>query len=220
MSYMSGLKMRELLCGNLTRIRNVVRFSNSTRIKDESVAEHSYFAAYYSLILGRMLESVTAIEIDYGLLLTRALLHDLDEAISGDFVRHFKYVDPELHKKLDEASGKLMQKEAFTGIFTGKFICDNEFKITDDLYQHWKCAKSSDVEGDIVAFADFLSVLSYVMNEIDCGNKRLITQLDDMYEYAESFRKRTLFRQQQEASEWLNQVMVLLNEYLGGRDER
>lgn len=220
MSYISGLKMKELLCGKLTRIRNVIRFSNSTRIKDESVAEHSYFAAYYALILAKMLEASTGVKIDYGTLLTRVLLHDLDEAISGDFVRHFKYVDPELHKKLDEASGELMKKEAFTGIFTAKFVCEDEFKTTDDLYMNWKSAKNDDAEGDIVAFADFLSVLSYVMNEIDCGNRRLISQLDDMYEYAASFRNRKLFRKYDEVSEWLSQVMVILNEYLGGRDAR
>ena len=66
-----------------------------------------------------------------------------------------------------------------------------------------------------MAFADFLSVLSYVMNEIDCGNRKLITQLDDMYDYAQSFRLRMIFRHYEEPKMWLAQVMSILNKYIG-----
>lgn len=203
---MMNLDLKELLAGNLSRIRNVVRFSNSTRIKDESVAEHSYFTAYYALVLGHVLSNVEGVSVDFGTMLTGALVHDIDEAVSGDFIRHFKYQDPELHKRLDDASSKLME---------GAFSSTSE-ALTGPLYAGWKSAKQdSTVEGDLVAFADFLSVLSYVMNEIDCGNRKLIEQLDDMYEYAQSFYDRMIFRHYGEPKLWLSQVAVLLNTYIG-----
>lgn len=213
----SILKIKNMLNGDLSRIRNVIRFSNSTKIKDESVAEHSYFAAYYALILAHALQQTEVVAIDYGKMLARALLHDLDESISGDFIRHFKYTDPELHSMLDEASRKLMKQEAFLDLFTAKYACTEDGKgLIKQLYTYWNDAKLSGIEGDIVAFADFLSVLSYVMNEIDCGNHKLIQQLDDMYEYAESFNKRGIFQDYEEPKRWLQQVMFILNEYIGG----
>lgn len=203
---MTNLNLKELLAGNLSRIRNVVRFSNSTRIKDESVAEHSYFTAYYALVLGHVLSNVEGVNVDFGTMLTGAIVHDIDEAVSGDFIRHFKYQDPELHKRLDDASSKLME---------GAFSSTSE-ALTEPLYTGWRSAKQeSTVEGDLVAFADFLSVLSYVMNEIDCGNRKLIEQLDDMYEYARSFYDRMIFRHYGEPKLWLSQVASLLNAYIG-----
>ena len=182
-----NINLAEMLGGNLSRVRNVIRFSNSPRIKDESVAEHSFFAAYYSLVLGHVLQAYEDVNVDFGLLLSRALVHDLDESITGDFVRHFKYEDPDLHERLDDASSCLMSC-AFDS------TCED---ISNVLHELWKTAKApSTVEGDLMAFADFLSVLSYVMNEIDCGNRKLIQQLDDMYTYAGSFRERMIFRQE------------------------
>lgn len=203
---MMKLNLMEMLGGNLSRVRNVIRFSNSTRIKDESVAEHSFFAAYYSLVLGHVLQTCEDVTLDFGVLLSRALVHDLDESITGDFVRHFKYEDPELHERLDHASSCLMSC-AFDS------TC---YDISNVLHELWKTAKTpSTIEGDIMAFADFLSVLSYVMNEIDCGNRKLIMQLDDMYAYAKSFRERMIFRHYEEPKMWLAQVMSILNKYIG-----
>lgn len=199
------IDMNEMLGGSLSRVRNVIRFSNSTRIKDESVAEHTYFAAYYALILAHELSAKEDVKIDMGLLLTRALVHDLDEAVTGDFIRHFKYQDEELHEKLDKASDEIM-KVAF----------DSTSDSLSGLHHEWKSSKAPNtVEGDLMAFADFLSVLSYVMNEIDCGNRKLITQLDDMYEYAKSFHDRMIFRHYKEPKVWMAHVISILNKYIG-----
>lgn len=209
-----NINLAEMLGGNLSRVRNVIRFSNSTRIKDESVAEHSFFAAYYSLILGHALNAFEGVEVDFGLLLSRALVHDLDESITGDFIRHFKYSDHILHDRLDDASAVLMS-HAFDATFYDAVIA-KQGVLSNYLLDLWKTSKApSTVEGDIMAFADFLSVLSYVMNEIDCGNKKLVTQLDDMYEYLNSFRERMIFRHYEEPKMWLAQAVSLLNKYIG-----
>lgn len=206
------LNLPELLDGELTKIRNVIRFSNSTRIKDESVAEHSYFTAYYALVLAASLVTVEKVEINMSKILASAILHDIDEAKSGDFVRHFKYSDPELKAHIEAATDNLMQGcmySLFSDTRKGEASVPAGY-----LHRCWKEAKQDDtIEGDIVAFADFLSVLSYVMNEIDCGNTKLVRQLDDMHEYVESFYARKIFKEYKEPINWLFQVMSLLNKY-------
>lgn len=211
MSYngFSMLNMKELLDGDLSRLRNVIRFSNSTRIKDESVAEHSYFTAYYSLALAFALIVEEGIIIDMGTLLSGAILHDVDEAKSGDFVRHFKYMTPEFKRHIEMATSKLMLG-AFDPLYTK--MDEEDHEPANSMHYLWRNAKQDTIEGDIVAFADFLSVLSYVMNEIDCGNKKLLRQLDDMHEYAESFYKRK-FIKYKEVKSWMFQVMAILNKY-------
>lgn len=201
------LNLTEMLDGELTKLRNVVRFSNSTRIKDESVAEHSYFTAYYAMMLARALSVKEGVKIDMGKVLEAALLHDIDEAMSGDFVRHFKYMDADLKSHIETATEKLMQHA-----FEPMFMCDNTY-LSQKLNHIWKTAKDvSTLEGDIVAFADFLSVLSYVMNEIDCGNLKLVRQLDDMQEYANSFYKRK-FIAYEEVLSWMAHVRNILQRY-------
>lgn len=213
MSYngMCMLRLQELLDGDLARIRNVIRFSNSTRIKDESVAEHTYFTAYYALVLAMTLIVEEGVHIDMGTLLTSAILHDMDESKSGDFVRHFKYMDFDIKRHIEDASDKIM-RNAFDPIFVKERLNMRENEPAHSLHYLWKYAKEDTLEGDIVAFADFLSVLSYVMNELDCGNKKLLRQLDDMHEYAHSFYKRK-FVKYEEVKAWLYQVMAILNKY-------
>lgn len=206
------LNMKEMLDGDLARIRNVIRFSNSTRIKNESVAEHSFFTAYYSLILALTLIVEEHVNIDLGEMLACAILHDLDEAKSGDFVRHFKYMNPEIKQHIEDATTEIM-KQAFLPMFTKERATQYHDEPANTLQQLWKYAKNPNtLEGDIVAFADFLSVLSYVMNELDSGNVKLLRQLDDMYEYARSFNKRN-FIKYEEVKAWLCQVFSILNQY-------
>lgn len=214
MSYrgLSLLNLKELLDGDMSRIRNVVRFSNSTRIKDESVAEHSFFTVYYSMVLAHTLMTEEGVSIDMGRLLSGAILHDVDEAKSGDFVRHFKYMDKDLKKHIEDATFKIMQR-AFEPLFDRNRSAEYNNEPSNTFQRLWASAKDPEtLEGDIVAFADFLSVLSYVMNEIDCGNEKLIRQLDDMYEYAESFYQRDFYKYK-EVKAWLVQVLSILNKY-------
>lgn len=205
------LNMTELLDGEFTKIRNVIRFSNSTRIKDESVAEHSYFTSYYALVLTTAFMTAEKVELSLGKILSRAILHDVDESKSGDFVRHFKYFDPQLKKHIEATTEKLMEDSTlklFSSTRKGEATVP-----AGALHSAWKVAKDDTPEGDIVAFADFLSVLSYVMNELDCGNRKLLRQLDDMHEYAESFYQRGIFKTYKEPLNWLFQVMAILNKY-------
>ena len=121
-------------------------------------------------------------------------------------------MDTDIKRHIEDASDRIM-RNAFDPIFVKERMVLREGEPSHSLHYLWKNAKDPDtIEGDIVAFADFLSVLSYVMNELDCGNKKLLRQLDDMYEYAHSFYKRK-FVKYEEVKNWLFQVMSILNSY-------
>ena len=99
----SDLLLKELLLGSLSRLKNIVRFSNSHKIIHESVAEHSFSTAVYALVLGEELRR-GGLEINVELAVKRALLHDIEESCSGDYIRTFKHSDPDLMKAIDKAS--------------------------------------------------------------------------------------------------------------------
>ena len=204
--------MKELLDGDLTRVRNVVRFSNCNRIKNESVAEHSYFTAYFSLILGMALVVEEGVCVDMGELLSSAILHDIEECRSGDFVRSFKYTTVDMKRNIEDCATKYMQT-AFNPLFSKELSVLREEEPSHSLNYLWKNAKETySIERDIVAFADFLSMISYVINEINYGNTKICGQLEDMASYVESFYKRN-FSKYNEVQHWLQQVKCILIEY-------
>lgn len=162
------LDMRALLTGSVRRVSHTTRFSGTPTLRPESVAEHHYVTAQYAMLIGlEMIQLGGAVNM--GKLLTRALVHDLDEALMPDLPRPVKYSDPELttvwHKLAHNAVVKL---EAELGVL-----------ISD----YWYEAKERSLEGDILAVADMLSVIGYVIEEIRLGNSYMKEVLENSTKY-------------------------------------
>lgn len=173
-----SVNLKSLLLGSSSRLRNIVRFSNSHRIQDESVAEHSFGTALYCLVIGEELRQ-GGLQIDVELSVKRALVHDVEESHSGDFIRTFKHSDPVLAKAIDEAAERF-SKKIFEEMAPPK--------SADVLYELWKKAKDRTLEGMLVELSDFLSVVSYVLREAQMGNRALLDEnADSMGEYANKF---------------------------------
>ena len=224
----------KLLVGTANRIRNVVRFSNSTRIKDENVAEHSYYCVFYAYILGTYLNRMVATRdgipfdsepckpfLNMEAVLSKALLHDMDEAVTGDFVRSFKNSDASLQHMIEQHAFKGLMP-LFLELFRGmakeylKTPITKPTSIRTSLLLRWTSeainAKDDSYEGQLVAFVDMLSVLSYVINEVRCGNQVIKDHLMSLREYISSFRNYTLFQNEPYAKAWLDQLPALLGE--------
>lgn len=180
-----NLDMRELLNGDVVRLRYVFRYSTSRVSHPESVAEHMYFVGFYALAISDWVQSHTSLEVNTGELLRRALIHDLEEARSGDFPRPFKHSDKKLKRMLDEASEHALEQliwrlmPAHTG----------EDKFSNEEWMHtWRTSKDNSYEGRILEFCDFLSVLSFFIEEGAASSNRLIARhLGDMYSYFARF---------------------------------
>ena len=169
--------MEQLLLGPVSRLKNIVRFSNSHKHQTESVAEHSYSTALYALVLGEELRR-GGLEIDVELAVKRALLHDVEESHSGDFIRTFKHSDPALVAAIEKASRNFAEK-IFRGLSPKGWL---------PLFQLWENAKDKSLEGQLVEFADFLSVVSYILREGRMGNRALVREhAESLGDYANRF---------------------------------
>ena len=169
------LNLRELCFGETTRLRNIRRFSPAPVLHPENVAEHTFYTAWYAMLIGMQLPGV-----NMGVLLEKALLHDIDEIMSGDIIRTFHRdggpTERQIHKRALD-----MVDSLFKRLQPSKGLASRTVRL-------WDTAKNKKtLEGRIVAYADFLSVVSYVCQEVECGNVRILDHVSDIAAYGSSF---------------------------------
>lgn len=159
----------------------VIRFSNQMRIKDESVAEHTFHTALYAMILAD-LEISMGNRVDVEKLLRACLLHDLEESMTGDILHGFKYSNPDLLKNV-----KKMGEEFY------KNIVDNlPGDMPDNYIEIWKGAKGDDIEGRILEAADKIEALVYSIEEYSLGNKNFKEKIDGIMKILEGIDLKSL----------------------------
>jgi 5'-deoxynucleotidase len=138
-----------------SRLSAIQRYSQIRLVNPESVLEHTGFVALTCYIFGVILQT-EGHQIDQAHLMGRALIHDIEEVITGDIPRPTKYSTHEIRK-------------VFEGLASASIM-----KVLDDLEVHkgvtrrisydWHNAKSGR-EGLIVAIADRLAVVYKVWQE-------------------------------------------------------
>lgn len=152
-----SLNIRTMLQGTIVRMRYVHRWSTSRVHFPENVAEHTFFVAFYSLMICQWLKRTQRLNVDVGDVLTRAILHDVEEARSGDIHRPFKYSSPGLTEALQKAS-VVAASQVFEGMFSSDFDCQTMANWANN-------SKDATTAGCVVRFADFLGVLSFILQE-------------------------------------------------------
>lgn len=85
----------------VSRMSGIQRFSMLKMCHPENVLEHTGMVCIFCYIFTDYLNQVTP-DIDVGKVLTRAVVHDWDETISGDVPRPTKYFSKELRKAMTE----------------------------------------------------------------------------------------------------------------------
>jgi 5'-deoxynucleotidase YfbR-like HD superfamily hydrolase len=166
------LNMQEMLTGKARTVAHVTRFAGIPLHRTENVAEHSYMTAQYAMFIG--LECIRlGGAVDMGKLLTRALVHDLDEAIMVDLPRPLKYRDPVLLARWQD-----MSREA---------VLQMEMALGVPFFVAWSRAKDHSLEGRILALADLISVTSYVIEELRFGNSFMLPVLKGNIDYLMEF---------------------------------
>ena len=146
----------------------VIRFSAKTRIKDESVAEHSFHVALYSMLLAD-LEEKFGNKVDKEKLLKASLLHDLEECMTDDIIFDFKHGDKKLSKEIKRMG--LLFYEKLIGN-----LPDHMTKEYIDLWSNGKNPRT--IEGKILHASDRLEALMYSLEEFQLGNKQFKQVID------------------------------------------
>lgn len=172
---MSFQFVAELIKSPLHRASYVTRYSTRPVTHSENIAEHAYYVTMYAFLIAYEIQET---RISMGHLLSKALFHDVDECVTGDFQRQFKYSDPDLPGIIHRAAMKLVPK-MFDGFIGGSYV-----------YEHWCKAKDDSIEGDIIVIADFLAVVTYIFRELNFGNQAIADILDECIRYGDSIRPR------------------------------
>ena len=178
------LDLQQLLTGDPNRLRYITRYSTSLVLHRENVAEHSYYVAFYAMVLCHWVYVNTELDndnINLGRVLQKCLLHDLDESRTGDFQRPFKYSNKDLKAVLDTAA-KHEFRQAVLPLFTR-----DEGLYADLLTSWWVEAKDSTYEGRIISLADYLCVLSHLMGEVGAANHTVMQNYITLRDYAKTF---------------------------------
>ena len=165
---------REVLLGMVSRLRFVYRFSTCRTSRRESIAEHSYYTALYVMFICDWLGDPQLMAEA----LPKALMHDMEEARTGDIPRPFKYLSRELKENLD-AAGLIAYNEVMGGVTHDK----DYLKI---ITYRWLESKTG-MSGRVVAFADYMSCLSHVAQELEAHNFAMLEHTKGIKEYGETF---------------------------------
>ena len=136
---------------SIYRLKSLIRFNTSSRLKDESVAEHSFFVAIYSLLIATEVSKFSTISIEK--VLTMALIHDVPEINLSDIPHDVK-------KRLNVYD--ILERLELESFSSTKFR---------DIFKELSEKKS--LESQIVHYADILSVKVYTLSEISLGNTTL-----------------------------------------------
>jgi len=151
------------------QLSSITRYSQSILSKPENVLEHTGFVALLCMFIADEIDSQQTLMnqdtrtqipiVDRGLLLQKALVHDIDEVMTGDIARPTKYHNERIKEELDN------------------FAADSANNISGEcgvkFYHYWNEAKSGP-EGEIVSLCDALSVLHKAHDEVVMrGNKTM-----------------------------------------------
>lgn len=209
------LNLKELLTGDPNRLRYVQRYSTCRVVHPDNVAEHMYYVTFYATMLARDIEFQQGREkFDYRKLMLRCVIHDLDEAVTGDVPRMFKHSTESTRQALHDGA-----KHMVTSLFAQLFL-SNSTRITTTrdvlfdyvaLLEHWETAKDNSYEGCLLELADFLSVLSFLVEERQTYNTSLQPHVESMLVYFKRFDHPDY----NFLRPYLDQVATLMTEHFG-----
>jgi len=173
---MSKQKINEYI-EKIYTLRELKRYNNSSRIKDESVAEHTAFVALIVLKLHEFYD------FDLGIALSMAISHDLSEIYITDIPYNVKQSYPLLKQTIQDIEYEVIRKNFSKNIFN----CFLDF------------SKQQTNEAKIVNLADKLSVLQFTQTEVSLGNSGKIKdiyietkkQLNSLYNSVKNIRRKT-----------------------------
>lgn len=161
----------------LNRLNAINRYNTHQRIKDETVASHSFFVSLFVKMINQNLdfknETVPTIinEIERKSLML-AIVHDVSETVTNDITYDAKKAMPEVGSLLDRYDSKYLEE-----------FFPQEWNM---VYGYNKNSYTSKVARDIVKLADILSVVQYLDNEVNLGNQTMRSPLFDSIERVKS----------------------------------
>lgn len=162
------LKRTQALC-------YIERCSNTPHIRSYSVAQHSYYVALYAMLFAdlendRVREEGERLfgKKDYYPLydtfevIKKALIHDLEESVTGDILYPVHNENIDFKKLLIQVREKCVDEEVFREL---------PKNIRKYYIRLWRTSKDGTKEGVLVACMDKFEILMFAIQELDMGNQ-------------------------------------------------
>lgn len=148
-------KLQEYL-SNVYQLKNVIRYNTRPILKQESVAEHSFYVALFALKICDDYNINENIKKDA---VIKSLLHDMPEIELNDITHNVK---------------EKLRLRPFLKAY------EDEYYKTHYSQYYELMSTSHDLTSTIVVLADAWSVFQYVNNEMSLGNKsKQIEEIDN-----------------------------------------
>lgn len=154
-----GHDIREFIHGSRD-LMHVRRFTTVRGFQDESVAEHSYYAALYAMVICD-LERLEGRRVDVAEVLRRCLIHDLDEARVSDIPRPIKHANPKVRSTIRKISEQVYHE----------LISPLPEPVQKEYLRLWRESPSYEVK--VKKAADLLEALAWAVEESAMGNMRV-----------------------------------------------
>lgn len=161
--------MKKFIDEVLIPLHHTERFGPYPTTDSKSIAAHSFDVALLSYLFAVEIE-----DADEDLVLRRALVHDLEEAETGDIPRFVKHNNSELKSKLEAVEADIVSSQL------------ELLEESGTLAEDWKNAKEDSLEGQIVKSADIICAILDYHTEAQLGNELLggYADIDDGIEDA------------------------------------
>lgn len=140
----------------------IIRYSNVIRIKDESVAEHSFYTALICMKLADYYSFNVAPTV------TMALVHDIIEVDVDDITHKTKKMFPKVARAIKDSERFLVDELVYSSPVIGNAL--NNYMYEEDLFV---------VEKTIVQLADIIQCSQYANHEIKLGNENMREVYDE-----------------------------------------
>lgn len=144
--------MKNLNDTNILKMSDLMRYNGRYKIKNENIAEHSFYVGYNVLNICHKYNIPDEIKLKA---LEFAVIHDIPELYTNDICYITKRDNPKLAAILDEVE---------------RDFVENEMPEIRDAFFELQNSKNS-IEHIILKLADGLSVLQFASREISLGNQ-------------------------------------------------
>lgn len=179
------MDLRELLIGRLARLADIKRYSVYPRTRDESVAEHTFFALTFASFIVDDLKRADVKDIDEAWLYRAILKHDWTESFSGDIDGPFKWRHHDVASESEIAAAG--DFASYTKDLLETSTRDTMQEIHDANYK-----RGGMLEMMILKFCDFLSVLQFLLIQKEQGNQLFIDMVVKQYDRAVQFTEKVV----------------------------
>lgn len=154
--------VEELLHSDYRKLKFINRFSGQFLVKNETDVDHVWEMISMALYLVPKWNESLNYKLDLQNIIYRIVVHDLDESVTSDIPRTFKYHNPAFTEAVKNTVNDIMSER-----FNPSIISD--IKSAKDFYNE---------EGLVVSILDVVQVsLKYADEIMNCGNNSIKHEL-------------------------------------------